>query len=154
MTRYKVSENFYLDEFIGPSLHRRWGKKGIYWIDYKVIAFAQFMRENTGEPITINNWATGGSYKESGLRSFNTSTGSSLSQHKYGRAVDIKIQGWTSKELFGWVVNHWPQVAALGITTLEHHSMTKGNTRDWLHADCRNLLNLDLELPYVVYPAA
>jgi hypothetical protein len=62
-------------------------------LDSRLIPNLEILREYFGKPITINNWYDGGNYSESGFRHHATKTGSSYSQHKFGRAVDIKVEG-------------------------------------------------------------
>ena len=54
---------------------------------------AQGIRDYFGKPVTINNWHNLGKYEQSGFRRNNTLVGSKYSQHKFGRAIDIKITG-------------------------------------------------------------
>ena len=91
MKRIKVSKNFYLDEFIDKGIYNRFEAKSQRYIRPELIKIAQIVRDYTEKSVTINNWSTGGSYKESGLRSFKTSTGATYSAHKYGAAMDLKI---------------------------------------------------------------
>jgi hypothetical protein len=134
MKRIQVSEDFFLDEFIDPVIYGQWGERSIQFIDHRIILAAQFVREKTGRSVTINNWATKGRFKESGLRRFDTRTGASMSQHKFGRAIDIKVSGMTPREVFAIVKAHEDYLIENQIiTTIESLSMTP----TWLHLDCR-----------------
>jgi hypothetical protein len=134
MKRIQVTPNFYLDEFIDPTTYAARGEKSIALMDHRMIIFAQWLRETLGKPITINNWATGGQYRESGLRVFNTTTGAKWSQHKFGRAVDIKCAAATPKQLFSVIKAHEDYLIKRQIcTTIENIDLTP----KWLHCDCR-----------------
>lgn len=125
--RTLVSPNFYADEFLHP------GTNDISLIDQRLIQIAQYIRDVTKLPCTINNYATGGQYKESGLRSAATSTGAAKSAHKEGKAIDIKIKGMTGEQMFEWAKNSQNTLYALGVRQIEHHSLTP----TWLHLATR-----------------
>jgi hypothetical protein len=135
MKRIKVSENFSLDEFINPTTYKKFGYKSQRYIRPEVIRIAQTIRSFTGLSVTINNWATGGGYKESGLRDFTTSTGASYSAHKFGAGADLKIGKLTSHEMAKIVIDNWDMFKELGLTRIENPDFTKGKNRDWLHFD-------------------
>ena len=135
MKRIKVSDNFCLDEFINPTTYNKFGAKSQRYIRPELIRIAQTLREFTGLPITINNWATGGAYKESGLRDFNTSTGAGYSAHKFGAGMDLKIGKLTSHEMAQIIIDNWDIFKELGLTRIENPDFTKGKNRDWLHID-------------------
>lgn len=129
----KVSKNFELKEFIDPELYMLRGEDSIQLIDQRIITIAQAIRDHFGLPIIINNWHIGGGYKESGLRKFLTKTGATFSQHKFGRAIDVKIEGVSDyDEVRAEIVRYWPEFKASGLTTIEDGTPT------WLHSDCRN----------------
>lgn len=127
MNRTKVSTNFFADEFLYP------GETDINKIDRRLIDIAQFIRTKTGKSVTINNYATGGQYKESGLRDPNTSTGASKSAHKVGKAIDVKIAGMNGQQMYQWAKDHQKELYALGVRQIEHYSLTAS----WLHLATR-----------------
>lgn len=134
MKRIEATPNFFLDEFIDPSTYASRGEKSLSLMDHRIIVFAQWLRETLGKPITINNWATGGQYRESGLRTFNTNTGAKWSQHKYGRAIDIKCKDATPNQIFAILKAHESYLIQSQIcTTIENLEFSK----TWIHCDCR-----------------
>ena len=82
--------NFVIQEFVPKEIYDIHFDNSIRLIDERIIILAQLFRTRYGA-ITINNWHNGGQYHESGLRLFSTPTGAKYSQHKYGRAVDLKF---------------------------------------------------------------
>lgn len=131
--REKVSENFFLDEFLDPETYQ----KRDYSIDVKLIGIAQFIRENTG-PVTINNWFNKGSYKESGTRRPESKTGAKKSAHKPNdqgvcRAIDVKVKGMTGPGMFEWAKANKDKLYFLGVRSIEHPSLTPS----WLHLSTR-----------------
>lgn len=139
----KVSANFQLKEFVDPATYTARGEKSIELIDLRIITLAQFCRDFFKTGIIINNWHMGGQYKESGLRSFETATGARFSQHKYGRAVDLRFHDLKCEDVRNVIRQNWPLFKAAGLTTIE-----KG-TPTWVHADVRFTgLETLFEVPY------
>jgi len=125
--RVKVSKSFYADEFLYPD------ETDINKIDLRLIEVAQWLRDTLAKPITINNYATGGQYKESGLRSLTTTTGAKKSAHKEGKAIDIKVKGMTAKEVFDWCLDRQMELYAMGIREIEDNKYTP----TWTHLSTR-----------------
>ena len=139
MSKIKVSENFYLDEFIDPTTYNKFGINSLRYIDENIIKAVQYLRTALDMPITVNNWATGGPYQESGLRNFETSTGAKYSAHKFGKAADLKIGKLTSYEMCNLVKKHEEELLKIGIKRMEAPEYTVGKNRSWLHLDtCYN----------------
>jgi hypothetical protein len=134
MQRIKVSSHFFLDELVPPSIYLKWGARAICFIDYRILMAADWLHDTIGLPVIGNNWISGGQYKESVLREFNTTTGAKMSQHKFGRAFDAKIKGMTPHEVHEVILKHQEfLVQNQLITTLENADFTK----TWTHIDCR-----------------
>lgn len=138
-----VSKNFQLREFVDPVTFQIRGNKAIELIDKRIVNVAQFLRDYFNAPVVINNYHEGGGHKESGLRTFLSKTGATYSQHKYGRAIDIKVQGWKAEDVRKEIRKVWPELKELGLTTIERDTPT------WVHLDCRYTgLDTLLEVPY------
>ena len=127
MERKKVSANFFEDEFLHPN------ETDISKIDPKLIVIAQWIREQIGKSVTINNYATGGQYKESGLRDINTKTGAKKSAHKEGKAIDIKVKGMTAQEVYTWCLVNSDKLYELGVREIESIK----HTPSWVHLGVR-----------------
>jgi hypothetical protein len=134
MNRIKITDNFYLDEFIDPITYSERGEKSIQLMDMRIILAIQHLREVINKPITINNWASRGQFRESGLRRADTRTGARWSQHKYGRALDFRVSGMTPREVHQVIHQHERTfIERQWITTLEDVR----DTPSWTHIDCR-----------------
>lgn len=132
MERIKVSENFYLDEFVGKSFYNKFGSKSIWFIDDRIIDIVQFIRTKTGKSITVNTWFNGGRFSERGLRDPNTSTGAKYSQHKFGKALDFEVSGIKSDDVRKLIQGEWKdELRELGLTAIEAGI-------SWVHIDVRN----------------
>jgi hypothetical protein len=139
----QVSEHFDIREFVPPEIYNQFKDNSIWFIDPKIIKVAEFVRSFFKKPVTINNWFTGGQYKESGYRLPNTTTGASLSQHKRGTAVDIKLPDVDYEEIRKIILANANTFMGAGVTTME------AGTKTWIHLDCRNTgLNHILLVPF------
>lgn len=133
MKRFRVSKHFYLDELIGPYTYHLEGhslaaKAGS--IDGRLIEDLEIIREHLNKPVTVNDWYNGGRYTDSGLRGVTSKIGSPFSQHRFGRAVDIKVKGMLSLEVKKEImkIEH-----RLHTTRMEHHD----NSPTWVHLDLK-----------------
>jgi hypothetical protein len=131
----KVAKNFILQEFIDPEIYQLMGDKSIELIDTRIIDIAQAIRDHFNLPCIINNWHEGGGYKESGLRKFLSKTGAAFSQHKFGRAIDIKIEGVTDYDSVRSEILKKDEFA--GYFRLKGLTVMESGTPTWLHIDCR-----------------
>lgn len=129
----KVSKNFDLRELVSPEAYDKLGHAAHWLLDPRLIAVVQAIRDLAGKPITVNDWHTGGQHKQSGYRMPDCTTGAALSQHRFGRAADLKIAGMTPGEALQLVTQNWPALSALGLSTVEDVSLTP----TWLHVDVR-----------------
>lgn len=127
----KVSKHFDLREFIDPDIWAILGEKSIILIDHRIIEIADFFRGYFDVPIVINNWHSGGPYKESGLRKFLTKTGAKFSQHKFGRAIDMKLEHLHPEAVRKEVLAAWRKFRRCGMSAME------AGTPTWVHVDCR-----------------
>lgn len=129
----KVSEHFDLREFIDPVTFQARGEQSIGLINRKLIDIAEFIRSKIGKPVTINNWHTGGQFKESGLRNPNSKTGAKYSQHKLGNAIDPKVSGFGGNEWYDFVKQNAKELYNLGARRIEDKTIAT----TWLHIDCK-----------------
>jgi hypothetical protein len=140
----QVTKNFSVQELVPPDVYNARGDAAAQLIDLRIVLVAQWLREKTGQSIVINNWNSGGQYQESGLRNFDTATGAKWSQHKFGRALDLKVNGMEPEAVRQLIRDNWDTLKVIGLTTIEKDTPT------WVHIDCRytGLDNL-LEVNYI-----
>lgn len=132
-----MSKYFKIFELMPPELEP-WGEFAWAFIDDRIVIAADLFRAKVDRPVLINTWKWGGAYKESGLRMPNTTTGGKLSQHKFGRALDLKVEGLSSFEMAEIVQRNEKEFMRIGLTTIEAPEHTHGKFKDWLHIDCRH----------------
>ena len=126
----KISNNFYIQEFVSRDFYNEHSDGSLKFIDQRIVLACQYIREKIAKPITINNWSDGGEREFSGLRPFVCKVGVAYSQHKFGRAADLKCDRMSSEEMRQLVKRYWPDLKKY-ISTIED------DTDGWLHIDCR-----------------
>lgn len=124
-------KHFILQELVPPDIHVSRGEAAWELLDPRALITLDQLREEFG-PTTVNNWHAGGSYSESGLRSFSSLTGAKLSQHRFGRANDCKFKLCTPREAYEYILKNSEKFQFL--STLEDIE----ETPSWLHFDVRN----------------
>jgi hypothetical protein len=125
---------FALNEVVHPGAIQALGKRAWTLMDERILRGADWLRELFG-PCTINGKFGGKGFTESGLRDPFTKTGAPFSQHKFGRALDLKFHKVTCKEVYDYIIRNPGQARENGITTVEDIAFTG----TWLHIDCRLL---------------
>lgn len=129
----KVAPNFDLRELVSPEAYATLGDSARWCIDPKLVDVVQAIRTIAGKPVTVNNWHAGGRYTQSGYRTPTEKTGAKLSQHRFGRAADLKIAGLTPLDGLQLLKDNWYVLSRLGLTTVEDPE----HTPTWLHVDTR-----------------
>lgn len=140
--------NFYVHELVAPEIWNKWGTRSIRYIQEPIVRAAQFLREKAGVGITINNYKSGGTYRDSGTRTLEsyqrmyggkakgqTKYLSTYSMHKFTGAADLKIGKMTSHQMAALVDKYEKELMEIGIKRIENPDKTKGRSRDWLHID-------------------
>ena len=65
---YKCT-HFGIKELVSPIVYDKWKEQAWMFFDKNVLQDLDTIRETYGHPIIINNWASGGTLKQCGLRS-------------------------------------------------------------------------------------
>ena len=121
------SKYFKIEELVDPVTLKELGEEAC-WAKFRpeVLIGLDRFRELVNAPVTINNWATGGSYKESGVRRKDTPTGSPMSRHKEWDGFDVKVKDMPPKEVREVIKANY---LWLGVTRIE------ADTPTWTHID-------------------
>lgn len=139
----KLTRNFYLDEFVPKLIWGKFGDHSLWFLDPRLPALCQAIRDHFGEAITINDWSNGGKLEQCGFRPPETTTGAALSQHRFGRASDLHFATKTPEEVRTELRKNFSKFHALGLTTIEKDTPT------WVHIDMRWTQSIILlEVPY------
>src|SRR3990167_5426915 len=129
----KISTYFTIQELVPKELYAKWGDKSIWFIQRETLLLADFIRDRFGKAMTINNWHSGGSLNNRGFRMPDAAIGGTLSQHKFGRAIDFNIAGITPQDVYKDIIDHSDMYMKAGATTVEDVAFTNG----WTHLDRR-----------------
>ena len=122
-------KDFTLDELLPPEWMDKGPEDHLWGIfDFSILRAAQVLRDRFG-PIFINNWAVGGPLKYCGFRPEDCGVGSILSQHKFGRALDLHPTRISADEM-----RH--EIKSRRGTYSEITCIEEGVS--WVHIDCRN----------------
>lgn len=120
--------SFVLQELVAPTIYDRLGEDAWDLFNENALRALQALRDRFG-PIVVNDWHRGGTFRESGLREMNTTTGAVKSAHKRGEAFDCKPTQMLSREMNDYIVTH-PDEFRL-IRRVEN----KQYTPSWMHFD-------------------
>lgn len=157
--RLKVSENFYLDEFVDPHTYFNNEDHGMSLIDCRLFKMAQLIRDKHGKAVYINNWwkyyefykyecdidqiiedieSEKGLNKWSGIRTERCKEGTILSAHRtWKKGLNKQPYGQAidiksnTISFYNIVIENIKDFYALGLRRLEDPDITGG----WLHMD-------------------
>lgn len=124
-------KHFSIQELVSPAVFAQWGDRA--WeicFDDRILITADQIRDYFNARCTINNWQWGGGRKYSGFREPSCSIGADFSQHRFGRAVDILVDGMEAEEVRQAILKHHKELFPY-ITEME-------SDVDWLHIGTRN----------------
>jgi len=104
----------------------------VLWMmfDYRLLITAHRLRKRYGV-VYLNNWYWGGDKQYRGWRPLDTGIGAHLSQHKFGRALDMVFKDATADEIRNNILNS---------PYSDDHKFICGVEMDvgWLHIDSGN----------------
>lgn len=138
MEKIPLHGSLYFDvrEFVDSRTFDVLGKNAAWLIDPKIVRVCDLLRELSGRPVTVNNWhfaKSGTIYKASGFRAIWEKVGGQLSQHRCGRAADVKVKGMKPSEVLVLISKNKDAFMAAGLTAIEGIK----HTPTWVHLDTR-----------------
>lgn len=122
---------FGIQELVSPAAYEARGERAWELLDPRVVVLDE-LREAFG-PIVVNDWAWGGGFTQSGFREPESRVGADFSQHRFGRAFDLKPRDIVASELHRRILADADRWRAVGITGLEAMEATP----TWVHVDLR-----------------
>lgn len=131
-----LPKHFKLAELVDPWFISQHSESEVWdLLDENALRAIDSLRERFG-PLRIN----GNGYTESGLRRPDTKTGGKFSQHKYGRAFDLKPlqKGVTVRMMYDWIITNQSEAYAIGIRRVEDYAYTSRGSVPWLHLDSKD----------------
>jgi uncharacterized protein YcbK (DUF882 family) len=137
--RYWTPQHFKPEELLPPEVLSnllRQKLDPLIVFDARILWTLDAIRERFDQPITVNNWKSGGPYSQRGFR---TSTdGAKYSQHRFGRAVDFDILGFTATRFREMARTHELDACLQYITRIEDNT-------NWIHIDCASIPGTSIE---------
>lgn len=133
---------FGIKELVSPVVYNKWGEKAWMFFDEKTLQELDFIREQWGSPIIINNWYNGGQLKQCGLRSNldDIPKGKTiknqlyLSAHCMGKAFDLHDGLGRNLKLYDFVLKLLKQKKLQTFKRLENWNNTY-TSGGWIHID-------------------
>lgn len=124
-------KHFILEELVPPDLHAAHPGR-VLWglLDPRLLWTIDALRERYG-PLVCNDWASGGRFRYRGLRPSDCAEGAALSDHRFGRAVDLAPRRATAEEVRADIR------AAPDSEPFQHITVVEEGV-SWLHIGFRN----------------
>jgi len=126
---------FGIKELIPKNLYAKYKSRGDAFLfqvvfDERLLKLIDRIRDQFG-PMTANDWSWGGTNQYRGFRPPDCSIGAKLSQHRFGRAVDLIPKNITSGEIRKEIIanqnsSYWKDIGGLEMDI------------SWLHVDVRS----------------
>jgi len=148
MIHYKC-KHFKLHEFVSQDVKTIYGLNAWQFLDPRLLYTADRIREHFGAPMTINNWHwklkkskseeesqailnSPGVFDQRGLRSPWCREGAILSQHRFGRALDFDIRGFSAEQVRQEILKEQNCEKFRYISVME-------DCTNWVHVDIRQM---------------
>jgi hypothetical protein len=130
---------FTINELADPAIIAKHGEEATWaMLDTQILIAADYLREKFG-PISINGMYRGVRFTESGLRRSDTTTGAKFSQHKLGKALDLKFHNVDELVVYEWIMNNQAEAYRMGIRRVEDIAFTgRAGSGGWLHIDSKD----------------
>jgi len=128
MREFYKPQFFKTEELVDPDTFFAFGERSLMFLDIRVLKLIDAIRIYFNSPMTINNWNTGGGFKNRGFRNPKSSVGASYSQHRFGRAVDFDVRGKTADQVRQIILNNQHIHPFSEITRMELGT-------NWVHID-------------------
>jgi hypothetical protein len=126
-----VPKHFQLYELVPQEEYWKYIKKGdMFWwmFDRDLLVILDNLRNMFGKMV-INDWYWGGENQYRGWRPMDIFLGSALSQHKFGRAVDVTTLETSVNTIREYIRNNQKRFPTLSAVE---------DDVSWLHIDTRN----------------
>ena len=129
------SKYFKIQELVSPQTFEKFGEGAWIFISPKWITILDTIREHFGKPVIINNWHTGGQFKNRGLRVPGCGVGKETSQHYQTplQCSDFNVSGVSDIEVKKAIMKDWEKFYKLGVRRMESHI----DAPTWCHLDCK-----------------
>lgn len=146
--------NFSAKELLPKIVFDKYGELGLRYIDTRVLACLNFIRDTLEKTIYVNTWsfaskdkpgtlqANGKPFDGRTLRLQSDSDYSTYSDHSYGRAIDFDVVGENSLDIQKYITKDIvcsTKLKELGLTNIED------STSGWTHISVANVSGWKLQ---------
>lgn len=122
---------FLLEELVSQEHLKKFTVKQLWrMFDDRILKAIDLLRKDIG-PIVINNWKWGGELDDCGLRFESFYSSPSVSQHLYGRAMDLHPKDMSPKDTRNFIIKNQEEYRP-------YISRIENNTDTWVHIDICN----------------
>lgn len=106
-----IKDYFSIKELVCKDVADKWGDVAWNFFDPRLLETILFIRGNLGKPMTINNWASGGTFSQRGFRCnlCDLVKGKKTlycSSHMRGQGVDFDVKGMSAEAARQWIINN------------------------------------------------
>ena len=131
---------FGIKELVSPIVYDKWKEQAWMFFSADTLKDLDLIRETYGHPIIINNWASGGTLKQCGLRSNMDDLVKSkktlyLSAHTMGKGFDLHCAYGHNSKLWQHCYNLIKSKKLKAFNGLEDYKKTNG----WVHVQSTNI---------------
>lgn len=131
-----IKKYFGIKELVCRHVYNKHGENAWAFFDPRLLETLLWIREHIGKPIIVNNWSSGGTYTQRGLRcnlcelvrSKTNSQTLYMSAHIQGTAVDFDVVGMTAAKVRMWLFAHASELP---------HPIRIEAAVSWVHLDVR-----------------
>lgn len=112
----RIKKYFKIQELVCKDVYNKYGDGAWKFLDNDLLEVLTWVRESLACKITVNDWAFGGNFSQRGLRCnlCQICKGKTLkgllylSAHKFGKAVDFMVEGYTANEVREFIIENFP----------------------------------------------
>lgn len=139
--KFYRSTHFRIEELVPRETFRQLG--GLAWIlfDNRLLYTLDCLREYFDFPLIVNDWKWGGTNHFRGFRPSDCTVGVKYSQHRFGRAIDLK-PGHNGINCTA----EYMRLEIIANSKLFPHITSMEDGVSWLHFDIRNTNNDHIKL--------
>ena len=136
----KANKYFSIQELVCKHVYDRFGEKAWQFLDTELLHTMLVIRQKLNKPITVNNWAAGGTFSQRSIRcnlcqivkdktKANTLY---MSSHINGAGIDFDVKGMTAQAVRNWIIAN---------QVLLPYPIRLEDKVTWVHLDIYDLLN-------------
>ena len=133
MEFYKC-QHFRIEELVDRKTFEKWGQQCWMFLNPYALQSLDGIRNYFSRPVIANNWIFGGQSEWRGLRPSYCMIGATYSQHRFGNAFDIDVEGVEAEEVRQTIIRLKDNFLFQHINCLE-------TGIHYIHFDCRNVSN-------------